>query len=390
MNERIRSLVASICLVLAIFTNINAQEILKVGEPAPELTITDWVHNQPDNTDLSNKVVVIDFWATWCGPCIKSVPHFNELQSEFKEEDKIVFLSMTDESPRKIQRTLERVDFQSAVVTDEEGKTQEALGIEAIPFAYIIAEDGKIAWTGTPEDLTKAIIQQVLEGEKIQPQEEKEEFTKDDTGFNQFTKLTKDPEIDTYFEMLPSTSNSVMKLGMLPKAYYQASVRLDEVFGEFLNLPAPRVQLPSDIADLHFDLYFIDKTTKKKKEAQERLQSKVLEAQGLQLKEETKSVEGWTIEIMDASKLRPSVSEFSSTSSAGSKVIFTNVPIEEMLLKLETEINHPMMDQSKSGKGYDFIIEVESKEKMKESLESYGLKIENKKMKLQFAELIRM
>lgn len=59
----------------------------------------------------------------------KKIDDYNELVSEFQKEDRVLFLSMTYERPAKIERTLERVDFKSVVVTDQENKTQESFAV---------------------------------------------------------------------------------------------------------------------------------------------------------------------------------------------------------------------------------------------------------------------
>lgn len=62
--------------------------------------ITDWIKNIPEDKNLNNKYIVLEFWATWCEPSIAAVPHLNQLQDEFKQND-LYFNSITDESIEK-------------------------------------------------------------------------------------------------------------------------------------------------------------------------------------------------------------------------------------------------------------------------------------------------
>jgi thiol-disulfide isomerase/thioredoxin len=61
---------------------IFGQSNLRVGDPAPPITITEWLANTPEDTTLRDKFIVLEFWATWCKPCLEAVPHLNELRAQ--------------------------------------------------------------------------------------------------------------------------------------------------------------------------------------------------------------------------------------------------------------------------------------------------------------------
>src|SRR5687768_5335620 len=65
-----------------------AQEAtLKVGDKAPKITVENWVKGKEIKQFEKGKVYVVEFWATWCGPCIKGIPHLTELQKEYKDKN---------------------------------------------------------------------------------------------------------------------------------------------------------------------------------------------------------------------------------------------------------------------------------------------------------------
>ena len=92
---------------------------LKVGDKAPALTIEKWVKGAPVATFEKGKVYMVEFWATWCGPCIASMPHISELQKKHKEQGFTV-IGVTSVDKRN---TLELVEKMVADKGDGMGNT---------------------------------------------------------------------------------------------------------------------------------------------------------------------------------------------------------------------------------------------------------------------------
>src|SRR4051812_45472745 len=63
---------------------------LKVGDPAPKVQASKWVQGDPVKELERDKVYIVEFWATWCGPCRVSIPHVNSLHSKFKDKGLVV------------------------------------------------------------------------------------------------------------------------------------------------------------------------------------------------------------------------------------------------------------------------------------------------------------
>jgi peroxiredoxin len=128
-------------------------EMLKVGAAAPDFPATDLNGKAVKLSDFRGKVVILDFWATWCGPCIASMPHTNEVAARYKDQGVVVLASCTSD-PRaafeawvkKNQATYPEILFSHD--PQERGAdraSRKLYGVGGIPQQFIIGRDGKIA-----------------------------------------------------------------------------------------------------------------------------------------------------------------------------------------------------------------------------------------------------
>lgn len=152
--------------LLLVITN-KALPQIKVGEKATDLNITNWIENVPANKSLKGKFLVVDFWATWCAPCLEGIPHMNELAITNKNNPDLVFLAMTDEKESKVRLLLPKVPFSSVVVSDITGKTFDDFGIRTIPYCVLIDDKMEVKWAGEAGLLTNEIIQQFVQRKEI-------------------------------------------------------------------------------------------------------------------------------------------------------------------------------------------------------------------------------
>ena len=152
-------LALAVFVILVYFTaTAHAQLTLRIGDPAPPVTPTDWLRNAPAGTDLNGKYLVLEFWATWCAPCLRLVPHMNSLAQRF-DRPELRFLNLTDEPPAVAGPVADRAGFRSLVATDIHGTTQIAFGdgsrgLSSLPFAVLIDRENVVRWFGNPERLT--------------------------------------------------------------------------------------------------------------------------------------------------------------------------------------------------------------------------------------------
>ena len=146
--------------LLVISINANAQK-LGVGDPSPGLKISKWIKGDPVEAPLKDKVHVVEFWATWCGPCRAGMPHISELQNKYKEQ--VAFIGVTREDEKTVRGFLGKKATTGGTWDDviqyrlalDDGnwtntKYMRAAGQNGIPCAFVVGKEGIIEWIGHP------------------------------------------------------------------------------------------------------------------------------------------------------------------------------------------------------------------------------------------------
>lgn len=99
--------------------------------------------------DFRGKVVYVDFWASWCGPCRKSMPVLEEIRAKFKDKGFEVVAINVDESTDDALRFLKKYPVSYPILLDPKGKTPELYKVEGMPTAYIVDKAGVIRYVHT-------------------------------------------------------------------------------------------------------------------------------------------------------------------------------------------------------------------------------------------------
>jgi thiol-disulfide isomerase/thioredoxin len=145
-------------IVATISTVALAQEqTLKVGSDAPELKIGRWVQGEVSDLSDPNRTYVVEFWATWCGPCKVSIPHLNKLHQRGRFGG-LTIIGVSDESFATVKGFVSRkgATMSYPIAIDTEDKSMQNSWMKAanqngIPCAFIV-RGGKILWIGNPLD----------------------------------------------------------------------------------------------------------------------------------------------------------------------------------------------------------------------------------------------
>jgi thiol-disulfide isomerase/thioredoxin len=114
------------------------------GAPADEIDLKDWTNSKPLKlADLKGKIVVLDFWATWCGPCLASIPHTNELAEKYAK-DVVVIGVCHPKGSEKMKQVVDAKKIAYPVAVDEDGKLAKAYHVDGFPDYYLIDREGTL------------------------------------------------------------------------------------------------------------------------------------------------------------------------------------------------------------------------------------------------------
>lgn len=128
-----------------------------VGRQLPELKLR-FIGAKPD---LAGKALLIEFWATWCGPCRESIPHLNGFWKAYKDKG-LVVIGITKEDEAPVKEFMKEVPIHCFIGRDPTSELAGHLGVTVIPHAIVVDKTGRITWEGHPDTLQPGDIESVL------------------------------------------------------------------------------------------------------------------------------------------------------------------------------------------------------------------------------------
>lgn len=147
---------------------------LTIGSKAPGLKIAQWVRGDSISGFEKGHTYVVEFWASWCGPCIAAFPHLAELQKQHKDDLTVIGVNIWEQATgqdrvKLVNEFVAEHDEMAYTVALEEGTSMaenwmQAAGRNGIPSAFIVNGDGQVAWMGHPMAMDEP-LQQIIAGD---------------------------------------------------------------------------------------------------------------------------------------------------------------------------------------------------------------------------------
>ena len=159
-----------ITAVIVITISASALSV-EEGELAPHFNLPSIYPDKPSISlqELAGKTVYIDFWASWCAPCLISLPLYNDMYHRYKDQGLEVLAISVDNPVEEGLEFLEATPLDFLIPSDPEGETAELFQVIGMPTSYLIGPDGEVklvhmGFRNGDMDIIEAAVQEVLEG----------------------------------------------------------------------------------------------------------------------------------------------------------------------------------------------------------------------------------
>ena len=353
-----------------------------IGQTAPELNIEKYLQAPEGEKSLSalkGKVVVLEFWATWCVPCVAEIPHLNQLSEEFRDKQ-VQFISVTDEGEDVIAPFLKRQEMKSWIGLDTDRSAFEAYGIRGIPRTFLINQEGIIAASLHPTGLSSDMIEKVIAGEKIERPKLPKPKTVENEGTDPIFKIS----------IAPTEKEGGRSSSKISKGYKQQEAEsrtLHQILSMAYGVPTTRILGPETLLESRYEISVRLPTNQFELLFQQALTASLQ----LRVSNQKKSVEVFVLTAGEdsAEKLKPTVMSSSGSMTRGGrgKIKTMNGAISRLAQSLEHVLERIVEDGTGIEGKYDWELTYDEDDPnsviavLKEQL---GLRIQKEQREIEF------
>ena len=128
-----------------IYSNMPSTTAVVAGDVAPDFTLEDTQGNKITLSELRGKVVMVNFWATWCPPCIEEMPSMERLNNFMADEDFVMLAINTEKNGRSVvPEFLKKTPYAFSILYDDQMTVQKKYGVYKFPESFIVGKDGTV------------------------------------------------------------------------------------------------------------------------------------------------------------------------------------------------------------------------------------------------------
>ena len=410
---------AAICgvafLVSAMLSgDLHSQE-LKIGDRAPDLAFQTIPNGSYSPGFNKGNYLILDFWATWCAPCIATFPKLNALSRQFSSKG-VLFASITNEDPDKVKRFFQvkkniHLDviqlFDQVQASDfPEGITNARFHVNLIPFTVIIGPSQTIEWVGSAHDLDAKIIEAVISKKIASPKSATSPGKQVDSS-----PLIMMPDTVTYsgFKISSAPASKPSRSIMLNTFPEKSAIRnrfsgstVDFILAQYYRIPMKQVEVKGiESAYIPLVNYSISRDEGTTWDSLALVTSEVLSKKyNFTYRVKRIVTEVWKLQLMDTLSIIRNAAAFDDTNGKSSSGIYGDTvyavnfrysQLKDILDKFYTDrfflINEQALSPSMARRLFDLEIPVNNWKGLRKQLGRYGISLKSETLPVTYLVL---
>lgn len=159
MTRRLFLLAFSL-LLAAVWSGCGRQPV--TSGPAPDFTLASLDGGTVTLGDLKGQVVILDFWASWCAPCVEGMDHLQQMHERYANHGAVVLAINVEETQEEVADFLEGRGYAFTVLLDLDGRVSDDYGVQAIPHTLIVDREGEVhyvlGWSDEVEEMLRGLL----------------------------------------------------------------------------------------------------------------------------------------------------------------------------------------------------------------------------------------
>ena len=377
-------------LLLISCTSFTHAQALKVGDNLPNYQLKSVVNYKSDSLnfkDAKGKILIIEFWGTWCSPCIPALQHLDEIKNKFPDD--VFVVGISDDSKERLTKFLTKRAVSIPLASETDTKLNGIFSFNVVPHTIIVDKNGKIITITSPNEVTEEKIREIIVGKNptFKPKQDKEFDSRIDYfGADESTDFSITQK--AFIQGFPSFSTrgkGVFKdrriscINLLPQSILQLAFK-KSFETTIVNLPEEKK------AFLPENLYCFDIIVKdsEKVNLYKIMQTEVMKLLGIKANIEKRVADVYVLnKVTDI--LKESTKKEPSGESSGRGIKSENLAIDFLVNFLANELQKAVVDETNLKGKYDISFEYaeEDPSSLKKVLESLGLKISKEKREVE-------